>query len=179
VSARLAAAGLSPQALAIECDSAALDDDDVLASLAMLRSHGATVCVSGLSRSGACLTNLGLAPIDRVVIDRSLVGGPGKGQTVARHLVALCRELNLETVADGVETVDHLAVTKILGVGHARGFLFGRPVTVDDVSRSLSGWAAMQLPMQRSQAVAGQAVAGQAVTGQAVARLGDHRTYDA
>jgi len=70
---------------------------------------------------------------DVVKIDMSLVRGvdsqPTK-QTVIRSMTALCRELGMGLVAEGVETTAEREALTRLGCAFLQGFLFGRPQAV-------------------------------------------------
>jgi EAL domain-containing protein (putative c-di-GMP-specific phosphodiesterase class I) len=48
---------------------------------------------------------------------------------ITRHVVSLCRELNISVVAEGVETIEEAVALRALGVRLFQGYLFARPVT--------------------------------------------------
>jgi len=54
-------------------------------------------------------------------------------QIVVRHVVALCTELGVKVVAEGVETVDELSCVRDLGASFAQGYLLARPAPVPPV----------------------------------------------
>jgi len=65
-----------------------------------------------------------------VKIDRALVTGLDKSrrqQILVRHVVALCKELGAQVVAEGIETLDELLAVIDAGVQFGQGYLFARP----------------------------------------------------
>ena len=70
-------------------------------------------------------------------IDRSFVaprGADTDAAVLAGAVLALAGKLGLRVVAEGVETVGQAEVLRGLGCRHVQGFLFGRPVPVDDLA---------------------------------------------
>lgn len=67
---------------------------------------------------------------DRVKIDRQLVAPIIQSITqrrLVRSLVDIARALDMEVVAEGVETLEHADVLVGLGIDHFQGYAFGRP----------------------------------------------------
>jgi EAL domain-containing protein (putative c-di-GMP-specific phosphodiesterase class I) len=65
-----------------------------------------------------------------VKLDRQLVTGLGaskKQQRLVRHLVELCKELDAEVVAEGIETQDELMAVVDSGARYGQGYVFARP----------------------------------------------------
>jgi len=69
---------------------------------------------------------------DLAKIDRQWLNDP----VVLPHLVAICTELNVEIVAEGIETREQLCLLHELGIKQFQGYLFDKPLrAVDFVSR--------------------------------------------
>lgn len=69
---------------------------------------------------------------DVVKIDRQVIAGldgDRRRQAVVRHLAALCQDLAITVVAEGIETQEELWALQDLGIGVGQGFLLGRPTT--------------------------------------------------
>jgi len=67
---------------------------------------------------------------DIVKLDRALITGLDQSrrqQTLVRHMVALCAELDAKIVAEGIETTEELAAIIDAGVAYGQGFLFALP----------------------------------------------------
>ena len=78
--------------------------------------------------------------IDRMKIDRSFVYNidrDAKKQDMLAAVVLLAQRLNLDTIAEGIETDAELGVVQKLGCGHAQGYGIGRPMPLD----KLQNWA--------------------------------------
>jgi hypothetical protein len=73
------------------------------------------------------------APFDKIKIDQSFVRtatepGSRNGAIIAA-IVALAQALNMETTAEGIESLDQLELIRSLNVSHVQGFVYSQPVT--------------------------------------------------
>jgi EAL domain-containing protein (putative c-di-GMP-specific phosphodiesterase class I)/GGDEF domain-containing protein len=95
-----------------------------------LRTRGFTVCLDDFGAGAAALSYLRSLAVDTVKIDGQYVrdiATAGRADAVVRHLVELCRELEVTTVAEMVETEKAAAVLRDIGVDYGQGYYFGRP----------------------------------------------------
>ena len=70
-------------------------------------------------------------PIDVMKMDMRFLGRAdheARRQTVMGLVINLAKELNLQIIAEGVETEEQAMLLKSLGCGLAQGYLYGRPV---------------------------------------------------
>ena len=77
------------------------------------------------------LTFLQHFPGDALKIDRSFVASmdaDAGSDEIVRAIIALAHNLDLEVIAEGVETPDQLDKLQELGCEYAQGFLLGRPL---------------------------------------------------
>ena len=132
--ALLDAAQVAPSRLRIEITEVALLDDAprTSESLNMLRSHGVLAQLDDFGTGFSALSYLHRYPIASLKIDRSFVSGlDGDVRTesvaVIRAIVALANSLNIEIIAEGVETQRQRERLHDLGCMYAQGYLFGRP----------------------------------------------------
>lgn len=130
----LDAAQVAPSRLRIEITEVALLDDAprTSESLNMLRSHGVLAQLDDFGTGFSALSYLHRFPIASLKIDRSFVSGlDGDVRTesvaVIRAIVALANSLNIEIIAEGVETQRQRERLHDLGCMYAQGYLFGRP----------------------------------------------------
>ena len=130
----LDAAQVAPSRLRIEITEVALLDDAprTSESLNMLRSHGVLAQLDDFGTGFSALSYLHRYPIASLKIDRSFVSGlDGDVRTesvaVIRAIVALANSLNIEIIAEGVETQRQRERLHDLGCMYAQGYLFGRP----------------------------------------------------
>jgi len=69
-------------------------------------------------------------PINRVKIDQSFIRELHrmKERTMVQHLISLCKELSVEVVAEGVETLEQAAILSAMGCNLMQGYMFGKAV---------------------------------------------------
>ena len=100
------------------------------AVLQELRRRRHLVCLDDFGCGGASLDYLRSLDCDIIKFDgryiKSLADNP-RDATVLKHLVALCVELKVLTIAEMVETPEVAVIVKSLGVTHGQGWHFGRP----------------------------------------------------
>jgi len=97
--------------------------------LASLREVGIRVCIDDFGAGSASFDYLRGLNVDFVKIDGTLVKdvqAEARSRTLIAHLVELCRSLEMQTVAEMVETEAQAQALTELGVTHAQGWLFGR-----------------------------------------------------
>ncbi len=112
-------------------ESAAIDDLNLAdRHIQRLRALGSKVCLDDFGAGSASLSYLQRLSVDIVKIDgryvRELVAG-GRDAALVAHVVNLCRELNVRTVAEMVETVEVEDAVRAAGVDFGQGWLYGRP----------------------------------------------------
>lgn len=129
--------GLSHQRLAIEVlDSVATGADDVIhRNLTQIAKMGCRVDLDDFGTGNASVAALRYLPVKRVKIDRSLVKGSDKNadqKQLLNAILAMSERLDLETLAEGVESIGEHGVLRALGCQFAQGFLFARPMPAQD-----------------------------------------------
>ncbi len=118
--------------LMFEVTESAVIDDLAVAQrhVQALQRMGFSVCLDDFGAGGASYGYLRQLSVDMVKIDGAHVRElthRGRDDTMIRHMVGLCRELNVTTVAEMVETREVAASLRAVGVDYAQGWLFGRP----------------------------------------------------
>ena len=97
--------------------------------LQALRAAGCEVCLDDFGAGAASLAYLQQLTLDLVKIDgryiRDLAHG-GREATFVKHLVNMCAELNVRTLAEMVETPEAEDAVRRAGVDYAQGWLYGR-----------------------------------------------------
>lgn len=97
--------------------------------LGALRNAGIKVCIDDFGAGSASFDYLRGLSVDAVKIDGALVRDidiDARTRTLVAHLVELCSSLNLETIAEMIETEQVADALRDLGVTHGQGWLFGR-----------------------------------------------------
>lgn len=139
----LGEAGLSPSRLELEVTETALARDPTAAArrLAELRSLGISIAIDDFGTGYSSLKLLSLLPFNRLKIDRSFISGYGNAHdatTIVDTIIDLCRQLQLEITAEGVELPATAARLRQRGVEIAQGYCFSRPVPASQARQMVS-----------------------------------------
>lgn len=142
VARAIAHAAIDPCRLKIEItETVAMSDiGNASATLHALKKLGVTLAIDDFGAGYSGVSYLLRSPIDAIKIDRSYVqeisGNPEDRRSV-EAVIAFAATLELQVVAEGVETSEQLATLRGLGVQRGQGFLFSRPVPADDLTHRL------------------------------------------
>ncbi len=132
-------AKVDPRLLAIEVTESILIDD-VDASLDImneLRAFGIKIYLDDFGTGYSSLSYLRKFPVDRIKIDRSFVSGIDEGLAdplIVHSIISLAHKLEVEVIAEGVETQRQRDALADLGCDYAQGFLFSRAVPAPEAS---------------------------------------------
>jgi diguanylate cyclase (GGDEF)-like protein len=125
----LAETGLSPAALEVEItESIAIKDlDRTISILESLRKIGVKISLDDFGTGYSSLAALKYLPLDRLKIDRAFVRELRANTVdagIVRTIVNLGHELQLNVVAEGVETIEQLEFLRSINCDAVQGFLF-------------------------------------------------------
>jgi diguanylate cyclase (GGDEF)-like protein len=143
--------GLPPELLELELteSTAMRDPERVIAQIAPLREMGVTFAIDDFGTGHSSLSYLTRMPFDVFKIDQSFVRNmmdDEHARIVVETILAMARSLKLKTVAEGVETPEQYAALRDLGATLAQGYLFARPMPLDEFERySAPGAKAAQI----------------------------------
>ncbi|WP_310482134.1 EAL domain-containing protein [Chamaesiphon sp. VAR_48_metabat_403] len=151
----LAETGLSPAALEVEItESIAIKDLDLaIAILASLREIGVKISLDDFGTGYSSLAILKYLPLDRLKIDRSFIRELQANTVdagIVRTIVNLGHELNLNVVAEGVETVEQLEFLRSINCDTVQGFLFSRPLPAAELETTIATGSYWQHPSSHS-----------------------------
>jgi EAL domain-containing protein (putative c-di-GMP-specific phosphodiesterase class I) len=79
-------------------------------------------------------------PLDQLKIDQSFVRDiavDSDDKEIVRTIIAMARSLNLDVIAEGVETEEQSQLLLESGCSRQQGYLFGRPVSIEKFEASL------------------------------------------
>ena len=100
-----------------------------------LRDMGTQFAIDDFGTGYSALSQLIDFPFDFVKFDRSFVSGINHSPKKAKILTAIQRlssTLGASTIAEGVETIDELALLEEIGIDGAQGFLFAKAVPPEE-----------------------------------------------
>ncbi len=126
--------GLQPTEVSIEIlESVFFDADNriAVANVVALGKAGFTIELDDFGTGHTAITSLLDLPVDRIKLDRNLIREierVGPGETVTRTLITLAKELNIEVLAEGVETEAQANKLIQLECNHHQGFFYARPM---------------------------------------------------
>ncbi len=130
----LDAAGADPRRLRIEITEVALLDDAprALRMLNTLRERGVLALLDDFGTGFSALSYLHRFPIQSLKIDRSFVAGldgdtQAESLALVRAILALAGTLGIDTIGEGIETVEQRRILIELGCPFGQGYLYGRP----------------------------------------------------
>jgi diguanylate cyclase (GGDEF)-like protein/PAS domain S-box-containing protein len=132
VSRALDASALLPSLLTLELTESALlaSDERVARTLQRIKDLGVVLALDDFGTGYASLSYLRQFPIDVVKIDRSFtahVGSKDGDLVLLKGIIDLGHALELNLVAEGIETSEQHTIVRQLGCQQAQGFYFGRP----------------------------------------------------
>lgn len=140
VAAAIADAGIDPATLVLELTESELtaDLDAAAPMLFRLKALGVRLALDDIGTGHSRWSYLRSFPVDIIKLDRELIAsGDGADARLTRALLGLGRELQLETIAEGIERPDQLAELREMGCDLGQGFLFSRPIDVDELATVL------------------------------------------
>ena len=129
--------GLKPEYLGIEITESVIMQDvkSTISKLQKLHNMGISLSIDDFGTGYSSLSYLKLFPINDLKIDRSFVFNITTDSTdaaIALSIIVLAHSMNLNVVAEGVETMEQLEVLRKQGCDIVQGFLFSRPISAEE-----------------------------------------------
>jgi len=152
----LAAAQVRPARLELEItESVFLNDSETTeAMFAALKGIGVRLALDDFGTGYSSLGYLKKAPFDKIKIDQGFVRGAtepdSRNGAIIASIVSLAEALGMETTAEGVETHDELDLIRDLGCSHVQGYIYSRPLELDEADARVGGDLAMVASGPRS-----------------------------
>jgi EAL domain-containing protein (putative c-di-GMP-specific phosphodiesterase class I) len=105
-------------------------DDPAVPAIVGLADLGAVVAIDDFGAGYSSLNYLNQLPVRILKLDRSITQrlAEPRGLAIARCVTEMASELGIDVVAEGIETPEHLAAVRDIGVGFGQGWLFSRAV---------------------------------------------------
>ena len=136
VASVLSQSGLSPRSLRLEVTESLLMDQhpQIAVTMTELRAMGVRIDLDDFGTGYSSLSYLHQFPIDTLKIDRSFISRIGEteeGREIVHTIMSLAQSLDMEVVAEGVETEQQLEMLRELRCSYAQGYHLSRPVEGD------------------------------------------------
>jgi len=137
---------VAPEHLEIEVTESLLIEDESLfiERLQMLRQLGVQVAIDDFGTRYTGFDILSRLPLDTLKIDKCFVRGIDHSsnlRVLCQAIIAMARQLNMHTVAEGIEEDGELQVLQEIGCGAGQGFLFQRALPADQFTEFMHDWA--------------------------------------
>jgi diguanylate cyclase (GGDEF)-like protein len=135
--------GMDPHSLKLEITENVImsDPESAAATLARLRALGVRIGIDDFGTGYSSLSNLRRFPIDTLKIDRSFVHAMNsdvKEMEIVQTILMLAHNLDMDVVAEGVETIHQRDQLQILGCELGQGFYFSKALEGPDAERLLT-----------------------------------------
>ncbi len=125
----------APERLELEVtETALLQDQASISELHEIKGLGVSIALDDFGTGYSSLTHLQLFPFDKLKIDRSFVDLADTDKlsnAIVRSVAQLAGELDIKTVAEGIETQEQLSVMTSIGCTLGQGYLLGRPMSAE------------------------------------------------
>lgn len=144
VAAALANSGLPANRLELEITESVFvgEMESIDGTFRELVRLGVRLAMDDFGTGYSSLGYLKRAPFSKIKIDQSFVRGcTAQGDTnpaIISAIVALAKALDMETVAEGVEAMDELALVRDRGADLVQGYVYSRPLPQEEVLRQLA-----------------------------------------
>ncbi len=138
--------GANPRNIEIELTESTLvnDVEDVVARMSELKTHGLRFSVDDFGIGYSSLSYLQRLPLDKLKIDISFVRRiltDSSSGAIAQAIISLARALDLEVIAEGVESEEQRLCLAQLGCHSCQGYLIGRPLPASQFEAMMTGLA--------------------------------------
>ncbi len=138
----LEATGLPPECLKLEVTESGImeDPEDAIVKMKLLRDRGIRFAIDDFGTGYSSLSYLKQFPIDTLKIDRSFVIDAitnQDDQEIIKTIIAMARNLGMDTVAEGVETSGQHVFLTNQGCHVMQGYYFGRPMSPEQFEKLL------------------------------------------
>jgi diguanylate cyclase (GGDEF)-like protein/PAS domain S-box-containing protein len=134
---------MAPDSLKLEITESTVMEDPSAAieMLQQMKALGIRLAIDDFGTGYSSLSYLHRFPLDTLKIDRSFISGATggvNGMEIARTIMPLAKNLQLDVVAEGVETAEQVQELKKLDCKYAQGYFFSKPLSRDEAEALLA-----------------------------------------
>ena len=132
---------LDASMLEIEITESCLQDDEIcILTLNKLKQLGLTISIDDFGTGYSCMSSLKHLPIDRLKIDQAFVSDIPEqidDCAIASAIIALGHQLNMQIIAEGVETEAQAKFLRDINCDELQGYLFSKPMSAQQTTKYL------------------------------------------
>jgi diguanylate cyclase (GGDEF)-like protein/PAS domain S-box-containing protein len=127
---------ITPARLKLEITESMLlhNVENVIGTMRQLKALGVSFSMDDFGTGYSSLQYLKRLPLDQIKIDQSFVRDitvDSSDQAIVRTIIAMAQSMNLSIIAEGVETEQQRQLIESRGCTNYQGYLFGRPVPIE------------------------------------------------
>ncbi|HWQ95440.1 MAG TPA: EAL domain-containing protein, partial [Gammaproteobacteria bacterium] len=136
---------INPMLLKLELTESLLLEniEDTIVTMHALNEIGVQFSLDDFGTGYSSLQYLKQLPLDQIKIDRSFVRDiavDSSDKAIVRTIIAMAQSFELDIIAEGVETEEQRQLLLDRGCTHYQGYLFGRPVPIEQFEDLLKQW---------------------------------------
>ncbi len=133
---------IKPESIEFELTEGTImkDWDETIAAMNQIKAHGMRISIDDFGTGYSSLSRLKKLPLDAIKIDQSFVRDIPDDlddSAIAEAIISMGNSMNLEVIAEGVETDAQLSFLRNKGCGVMQGFLFSRAIPPFDMTKLL------------------------------------------
>ena len=129
--------GVNPAMLKLELtESVVLENiEDVIGRMQKIRALGVSFSLDDFGTGFSSLSYIKRLPLDQVKIDKSFVldiTSDSNDAAIVRAIIAMCQSLDIQVIAEGVETQEQLDFLQDNGCARYQGYLFSKAIPIEE-----------------------------------------------
>lgn len=105
-----------------------------------LNKIGISISIDDFGKGYSSFNQLMRLPINEIKVDKTFIRGiekDKKKEDIVASMVELAHRLNLNVVAEGIETKEEKTCAKKIGFNELQGYLFAKPATIDKIQKAM------------------------------------------
>lgn len=140
--ATIEAHGLANNCIELELTESILmdDSDHAIKLIERFRNAGIATSIDDFGTGFSSLSYLKKLPVNRLKIDRAFIQdivGKSSDEAIVRGILAMARQLDIDVVAEGIETAEQAIRLTELGCGFGQGYYFAKPKPLAEILKDL------------------------------------------
>lgn len=137
VSELISASDVQPKNIEFEITETAIMDniDIIVQTLNDIKALGVSISIDDFGTGYSSMSYLKKLPINTIKIDRAFIKDihvDADDKAITEAIVSMSKQLNLTTIAEGIETLEHEEILLSIGVNSAQGYLYSKPISKDE-----------------------------------------------